>query len=73
MIDDITINKWFNTIESSTNKKHWAVRNAILQIEKLISEYRITMRKMKGTVVAGICSHKSNILERRLKDALENK
>ena len=72
MIDDITINKWFNTIKNSTNKKHWSVRNAISEIEKLISGYRFTMLKIKGTV-AGICSHKSNILERRLKEALENK
>lgn len=71
MTDDITINKAMRLIANTKNKNHWKVRNAIREIELLISGYRITMKKMKGTVVAGVCSHKANVLERRLNEAVQ--
>jgi len=57
-------------ITAAQNKKHWRIRNHIARIETLISEYRITAKKMLGTEVSRICNSNANELEKQLKKAM---
>lgn len=65
-----TISYNLDIISRSGNKKHWKIRKVIGDMEELISGYRLTAFKMKGTAVATLCNKNANVVEKALREAI---
>lgn len=67
---NITIDYYLEQINKTPNKKDWRCRYFSKMVDLEISNYRLTARKFRGTVVGQYCSRMSNYLEKRLNYSL---
>lgn len=66
-----TIDYTISLIKSARNKNHWKIRKLISKIEILVSDYRVTALKMRGTDVARYCNSEATRIENQLNRAKE--
>ena len=63
--------QWLNQVRSNS-PRHWKSRNARKQLDLIISGYRMTAYKYRGSYVGQYCSQQANWIEKRLNLALGN-
>ena len=67
---DITTDFYLEQI-SKYPKNHWKARLYKKKVEEIISGYRVTAHKEKGTFTSSFCSQQANYLESRLKEVIK--
>lgn len=70
-MNQATIDHYMRIIRTN-NPNGKRFKSAVKKIETIISDYRVTFIKMRGTVVAATCNGLANSLQRQLDSALDS-